>query len=106
MGKSKDLNIKNRICYYFDGMIDIRKFELNLLKIDKKSHRDFDIYYIGYITSKKFADCENIRGVNPLYLIIYSATGYFKEKNDEKYLRRTYTYTYNMKKFFQKSNQK
>ena len=24
--------------------------------------------------------------MNPLYLIIHSATGYFKEKNDEKYL--------------------
>ena len=24
--------------------------------------------------------------VNPLYLIIHSAIGYFKEKNDEKYL--------------------
>ena len=24
--------------------------------------------------------------VNPLYLIIHSVTGYFKEKNDDKYL--------------------
>ena len=44
------------------------------------------IYYIGYITIKKFNDCENIHTVNPLYLIIHSATGYFKEKNGEKYL--------------------
>ena len=44
------------------------------------------IYYIGYITIKKFDDCENIHSVNPLYLLIYSATGYFKEKNGEKYL--------------------
>ena len=29
---------------------------------------------------------ENIHSVNPLYLIINSATGYFKEKNGEKYL--------------------
>ena len=35
---------------------------------------------------KKFNDCEHIHSVNPLYLIIHSATGYFKEKNDEKYL--------------------
>ena len=35
---------------------------------------------------KKFGDCENIQRVNPLYLIIHSATGNFKEKNDEKYL--------------------
>ena len=30
-------------------MIDIRNFYSNLLKIDKKSHEDIDIYYIGYI---------------------------------------------------------
>ena len=35
---------------------------------------------------KKFSDCKNIHGVNPLYLIIHSAAGYFKEEYDEKYL--------------------
>ena len=64
-------------------MIDIKDFHSNLLKIDKKSYKNIDIYYIGYITIKKFRDCENIHSVNSLYLIIYSATGYFKEK---KYL--------------------
>ena len=86
MGKVRDLNIKNRTYYYFDDMIDIRKFEPNLQKIEKKSHKDFNIYYTGYITVKKFGDCENIRNVNPLYLIFHSTTGYFKEKNGEKYL--------------------
>ena len=46
MEKVEDLNIKNQTYYYFDDIIDIRKFESNLLKIDKKSHRDFDIYYL------------------------------------------------------------
>ena len=81
-----EVNIKNRTYYFFDDMIDIRNFHSNLLKIDKKSHKDIDIYYIGYITIKKFSDCENIHSVNPLYLIIHSATGYFKEKYGEKYL--------------------
>ena len=57
-----------------------------MLKIDKKYYKDNDIYYIGYITIKKFSDCENIHSVNLLYLIIYSATGYFNEKNGKKYL--------------------
>ena len=35
---------------------------------------------------KKFDDCENIHSVNPLCLIIHSATGYFKEENGGKYL--------------------
>ena len=67
MGNVKDLNIKNRTYYYFDDMIDIRKFESNLLKTDNKLHRDFDIYYIGYFTIIKFNTYENIHSVNPLY---------------------------------------
>ena len=57
-----------------------------MLKIDKNSYKDIDIYYNGYITIKKVDDYENIHSVNPLYLIIHSATGHFKEKNDDKYL--------------------
>ena len=86
MGQVKELNIKNQTYHFFDDMIDIRNFNSNLLKVDKKSHEDFDIYYIGYITIKIFSDCENIHSVNPLYLIIHSATGCFKEKYGEKYL--------------------
>ena len=36
--------------------------------------------------TKKFSDCEANHSVNLLYLIIHSATGYFKEKYGEKYL--------------------
>ena len=79
MGEIKQLNIKNQTYYFFNDMININNFQLNLLTIDKKLHKDVDIYYIGYITIKKFGDCENIRSLNPLYLIIHSATGYFKK---------------------------
>ena len=95
MGQIKELNIKNRTYCFFDDMIDIKNVCSDLLKTDKKSHKDVDIYYIGYITIKKFSECENIgyitikkfsnyeniHSVNPLYLIIHSATGHFKEKN-------------------------
>ena len=70
----------------FDDIIDIKNFHSNLLKIDKKSYKDTDIYYINYVTIKKFGDCANIHSVIQLYLIIHFATGYFEEKNDEKYL--------------------
>ena len=86
MGKTKELDIKNQTYYFLDDIIDIKNFHSNLLKIDKKPYKDIDIYYIGYIMIKKFGDCENIHSVNPLYLTIYSATGYFKEKYGEKYL--------------------
>ena len=67
-------------------MINIRNFYSNLLKIDKKLHKDVGIYYIVYIMIKKLSDCENIHSVNPLYLIIHSATRRFKEKCGGKYL--------------------
>ena len=81
MGEVKELNIKNQTYYFFDDMIDTGNFRSNLLRIDKKSYKDLDIYYIGYITIKKFdkfSDHENIHSVNLLYLIFNSATGYFK----------------------------
>ena len=80
------MNIKNRGYYFLDDMINIKNFYSNLLKIDKKSHEDIDIYYISYIMIKKFSDCENNHSVNPLYLIIHSVTGHFKEKYGEKCL--------------------
>ena len=87
MGKTKELRIKNQTYYFFNDMINIKNFHSDLLKIDKKPYKDFDIYYIGYITIKKFCDCEkNTRSVNPLCLIIHSVAGHFKEKNSEKYL--------------------
>ena len=80
MGEVKETNIKNQTYYFFNDIIDIKNFNSNLLKIDKKPYEDIDIYYIGYITIKKFGDCENIHSVNPLCLIFHSATGYFTEK--------------------------
>ena len=66
MGQDKQLNIKNQTYYFFDDMIDIRNFHLNLLKLDKMPYKDIDIYYIGYVTIKKFSDCKHIHSVNPL----------------------------------------
>ena len=48
MGETKELNIKNQTYYFLDDIIDITNFHSNLLKIDKKSYKEVDIYYIGY----------------------------------------------------------
>ena len=37
-------------------------------------------------TIKKTDDCENVYGVNPLYLLINQACGYIQEKNGNKFL--------------------
>ena len=51
-----------------------------MLKIDKKDYKEIDIYYIGYVTVKKIANCDNINSVNPLNLIINEMIGHFEEK--------------------------
>ena len=86
MRKIKQIDIKNRSYHFYNDMINIKKFYANLLKIDKKSYKDIGIYNIGYITIKKTGDCENIYGVNPLYLCITYANGYVEEINENKYL--------------------
>ena len=86
MGNIKQITIKNRTYYFFSDMINIEDFDSGLLKIDKKSFKNIDIYYIGNITIKKIDDCDNIHRVNPLYLIIGKVDGFIEEKNGSKYL--------------------
>ena len=86
MGTIKQTDIKNRIYYFYNDMIDIKIFDSDLLKINKKSYEDIGIYNIGYITIKKIDDYENIYSVNPLYLIITHVSGYIEEKRVNKYL--------------------
>ena len=71
----KQINIKNRTYYLYNDMINLKHFEPNLLKVDRKLYENIGIYSIGYITIKKFDECENIYSVNPLYLLVYHAGG-------------------------------
>ena len=70
----KEINIKNRTYYFFDDIINIKDFDSNLLKIDKKSYKNIDIYYIGYI-SMKDSGYAKINSGNSLYLIIDKVDG-------------------------------
>ena len=78
MGSIKEISIKNQT-YFFDDIINIKNFDSNLLKIDKKSYKNIDIYYIGYITRKDF-DYANIHSINTLRLITDKVDVYIKEK--------------------------
>ena len=60
-------------------MMNIKDFDPNLLKIDQKSYKNIDIYYIGYNTMKNF-DHVKINSVNPLYIIIYEVDGSISKK--------------------------
>ena len=80
MGKVKQIEIKNRTYYFYNDIINLKNFESNLLKIDKKHYKAIDIFYIGYMTVEKISDCENIHDVNPLHLLVNHASGYIEEK--------------------------
>ena len=75
MIKAKQVSIKKNKCH----TVHINDLDPFLLDIKKKSSKDIDIYYINYIQ-------ENLNSSNPLRIKTDSATGYFKEKNNKKYL--------------------
>ena len=49
MGNIKQINIKNRILFFFNE-ISILKLSPDLLKIGTNSYKNIHMYYIGYIT--------------------------------------------------------
>ena len=67
-------------------MINLSKFSMNNLKLDKKTWRDINIYYIHYFDKNK---TENwcVTSVNPLYLIINKVFCFVGEENAVKYLK-------------------
>ena len=46
----KEINIKNRSCYYFDAIINIEDFNLDNILIDEQSHENILVYNISYKT--------------------------------------------------------
>ena len=86
MGKIRQINIKNRTYYFYNDQINLKDFDASLLKVDKKNYKEIDVYYIGYVTFKEVANCNNINSVNHLYLMIDKMIGHFEEKNGNKYL--------------------
>ena len=61
------INIKGRTYYFYNDLINIKNFNNNNLKLDKKSVLGNDVYYIDYITKKPQ---RSVFSVNPLYLMI------------------------------------
>ena len=78
MRNIKQINIKNRTYYFFNDMINIEDFDSNLLKIDKLSYKNIDLYDIGYIIMKSISEYESINSVNPLYFIVGEVDGYIE----------------------------
>ena len=53
----RQVNIEGRTYYFYNGLINIKNFNSNNLKLDKKGVLGNDVYYIGYITKKKTLEC-------------------------------------------------
>ena len=79
----RQLNIEGRTYYFYNDLINIKKFNNNNLKLDKKSVLGNDVYYIGYTTNKPQW---NVNSVNPPYLMINRIKGHFEEVDRYKYL--------------------
>ena len=79
MGSIKGIKIKKRSCYFFDDMIKNEDFDSDILKIDKKSCKNIDIYYIEHITMEDL-DYVKINNANLLYMIIGEVDEYIEEK--------------------------
>ena len=85
-GKSQTNRYQKSNLLFYNDIVNIEEFNSSSLKIDKKSYKDIDIYYIGQITIKKIDDCENVFSVNLFYLIIGKVDADVEENNRNKYL--------------------
>ena len=61
MGEVKEINFENRTYYFYNDMINVKNFDPNLLKINRKSYKNIGICNIGYIT---------IYPIYPIYTIL------------------------------------
>ena len=86
MKTTEEINIKNRTYYFYNDIINIETFDSNMLKLDKKTYKNLDIYNIGYVTKKKIGDGYDVNSVNPLYLRINNVNRYIEKKDSNKYL--------------------
>ena len=83
MGELKQINIKNRTCYFYNDFTNLDEFDEGSIRVDKKDFNDIDIYYLGYEHKKKISECNVINSVNPLYLKIINMKDQFKKGKDD-----------------------
>ena len=57
--KFKDIKVKNRTYCFFNDIINIENIDDNI-KTNEKSYKNVLIYYIGYVTTKRFRICKNL----------------------------------------------
>ena len=79
----RQLNVESRTYHFYNNLINIKNFNTNKLKLDKKGVLSNDVYYIGYVTKKPQW---HVFSVNPLYLMINRIKCHFEKLDRYKYL--------------------
>ena len=75
--KLKDINIKNRICYYFDDIIKIEHYHLDNIMLNEKSYRNILVYNDSYKT---------LIGDKPLCIRFDKVNGFIRVYDGTRYL--------------------
>ena len=79
----KQINIKNRTCYFYNDIINLDELDESRIRVDKKEFNEIGIYYLGYEHKKKISECNVINSVNPRYLRIINMNGQFEKGKDD-----------------------
>ena len=79
---AKSLKIKNESMFYPNDMIQLNKFDSQLLKINKRENRENNnVYYISYKINKPEHD---INSINNLYFVVDHLYGRIEKINGSK----------------------
>ena len=73
----KEIDIKNRTCYYFDDIIRIEDFNINNISLDEKSYEKILVYNISY---KSLVDAK------PLHIMLDKIDGFIRVYDWTRYL--------------------
>ena len=67
MVETKQINIKIKIYYFYNNVINLDEFDRgSQIKVGKKDFNDIDIYYLSYEHKKKITEWDKINSVNQL----------------------------------------
>ena len=56
------MKLKSKTYYFYNDLIKLFDFDLNMLKLDKKTFKGINIYYIEYVTKKEEYKINSVDG--------------------------------------------
>ena len=81
----ESLKIKTKSNDFWDNMVYLDDFDVNLVKVVRRESRiGVDIYYIGYVLEPE----DDISSISPLYLVVKRLLGRIEkiERSSDRYL--------------------